>query len=69
MFEIGTIVRLKSGGPEMTCTIQVLGNQSVECQWFVGDEVKCGSFPVESLEVVDKSESKKNWQNLKTQRE
>ena len=42
-FAIGDVVRLKSGGPEMTIneiedtvSIQGLGGESIQCQWFSG---------------------------------
>ena len=60
-FTVGTVVKLKSGGPKMTCT----GAESdynpgqVNCQWFAGSNLKNRWFPPESLEIVDESESKK----------
>jgi uncharacterized protein YodC (DUF2158 family) len=57
-FEIGTIVKLKSGGPDMA--IKGSGNTSgthVICQWFAGKKLEQGSFPLESLELV-KAEQK-----------
>ena len=50
---IGTIVRLKSGGPEMT--IRRFTNEAdthVACQWFAGKKLEDGVFPVESLDLV-----------------
>lgn len=32
-FEIGDVVRLKSGGPRMTVT-QVRGDSAIECSWY-----------------------------------
>lgn len=52
-FEVGTIVKLKSGGPDMT----IKGNANTNgthamCQWFAGKKLEQGSFPIESLELV-----------------
>lgn len=51
-FEVGTIVKLKSGGPEMT--IQSFSNDgvSVYCQWFAGKKLEAGKFPLESVELI-----------------
>ncbi|MGL5646545.1 MAG: YodC family protein [Clostridium sp.] len=48
--QIGSVVRLKSGGPLMT----IVGNGfdgGYTCRWFAGDEVKEGNFIPESLEL------------------
>ena len=60
-FRVGTVVKLKSGGPKMTCTNEELGSDpnKVNCQWFAGSKLESGWFPSESLEIVDESESKK----------
>jgi len=54
-FKTGDIVRLKSGGPDMTVKGYVLGDEtSVICQWFAGrelDKLESGHFPEDSLEV------------------
>ncbi|MBN6078619.1 YodC family protein [Aggregatibacter actinomycetemcomitans] len=58
-FEIGQIVRLKSGGPDMTIqslikdfsTKEFLGEY--KCQWFAGKKLENGVFPEQSLELVD----------------
>lgn len=58
-FNVGTIVKLKSGGPDMT--IRSIGkNYStnkpdgyVDCQWFAGKKLEHGTFPKDSLEVVE----------------
>ena len=59
-FEKGTIVQLKSGGPEMTVTsykwLPMNGEydkNTVNCKWFSGNEVKEDQFPVETLKVID----------------
>ena len=52
-FKVGDVVRLKSGGPNMT----VLANEEdidfIICQWFDGEELKDGNFSPESLELVE----------------
>ena len=56
-FAVGTIVKLKSGGPDMTVNEHVynFNNQptyNFRCQWFAGKKLEGGVFPCESLEVV-----------------
>ena len=56
-YNIGDIVKLKSGGPEMTVR-KVNTNMSDEfsgsyqCQWFAGKKLDSGVFPQESLVAV-----------------
>jgi uncharacterized protein YodC (DUF2158 family) len=58
-FNIGDIVKLKSGGPDMTVK-EVLANLadqfngSYRCQWFAGKKLDVGVFPQESLSAVTK---------------
>lgn len=56
-FSIGQIVRLKSGGPEMTVQAEstnIQGNvTSYSCQWFAGKKLERGSFPPDSLLLVE----------------
>lgn len=54
-FNIGDVVRLKSGGPRMT--IQDIGDPSasgpkrgVTCTWFVDSDLRTGTFQPEALE-------------------
>jgi uncharacterized protein YodC (DUF2158 family) len=60
-FEAGVIVKLKSGGPKMTCSgregILTQEKEEVHCQWFAGSKMEDGWFPPDSLEIVKKSES------------
>lgn len=56
--EVGTIVKLKSGGPDMAVK-DVITNFSTNqptgdfrCQWFAGKKLDSGVFPTESLEIV-----------------
>ena len=58
-FEVGQIVKLKSGGPEMTIN-QVIINASTKkpsgsyrCQWFAGKKLDSGVFPLKSLVEVN----------------
>jgi uncharacterized protein YodC (DUF2158 family) len=58
-FKIGDIVRLKSGGPDMTIvgtarTIEADLRQKTRwsCSWFGGKKLEHGSFPSEALDAV-----------------
>lgn len=55
-FEVGTIVKLKSGGPDMTVQREVkIGSNHdtfYRCQWFAGKKLESGDFPPDSLELV-----------------
>lgn len=46
-FQLGDVVRLKSGGPAMTVHGDSYGN--VICVWFVGTERKSGEFAPTSI--------------------
>ena len=52
-FNVGDIVKLKSGGPEMTVQ-QTPRDMSphYKCQWFAGKKLESGVFPEGSLERV-----------------
>ena len=56
-YDLGDIVKLKSGGPDMTVK-EVLTkmndefNGSYRCQWFAGKKLDMGVFPEESLVAV-----------------
>lgn len=61
-FNVGDIVKLKSGGPEMTINSVSTNSQTGEftgvytCQWFAGKKLDQGRFPEESLiPVVEES--------------
>ncbi|WP_152478502.1 YodC family protein [Halomonas sp. THAF12] len=56
-FVVGDIVKLRSGGPEMTVR-SVSGDEPVgyTCQWFAGKKLENGYFPHDSLEKVDKEQ-------------
>jgi uncharacterized protein YodC (DUF2158 family) len=52
-FIVGDIVKIKSGGPDMT--VQVIPAQTLKyyrCQWFAGKKLEFGLFPAGSLEFV-----------------
>lgn len=52
-FAVGNIVRLKSGGPDMT--VRTMPDPSAtyyDCQWFAGKKLEAGRFPADSLELV-----------------
>ena len=46
-FEIGDVVRLKSGGPQMC--IVTTGSRGCQCEWFDGSDVKKHDFIFETL--------------------
>ncbi|HBL7130711.1 TPA: YodC family protein [Serratia marcescens] len=54
-FETGQIVKLKSGGPEMTVHGFSVIQGAYHCQWFAGKKLEGGYFPLESLIEVDKA--------------
>lgn len=58
--EVGQIVRLKSGGPEMTVQSEIAstsdGRTRYSCQWFAGKKLEQGIFPRESLGLVESGE-------------
>ncbi|MGG4604257.1 YodC family protein [Paenalcaligenes sp. Me131] len=51
-FVVGDIVKLKSGGPEMTVKIVSEEHQIYTCQWFAGKKLEQGQFPGDSLVEV-----------------
>ncbi|EPL9570914.1 YodC family protein [Providencia rettgeri] len=52
-FKSGDIVRLKSGGPNMTIKVfsQTQGNSYI-CQWFAGKKLEQGFFKADSIELA-----------------
>jgi uncharacterized protein YodC (DUF2158 family) len=56
-FVVGDIVKLKSGGPEMTVNARFSGPITYRCQWFAGKKLENGVFPEDSVEKVEKSTS------------
>lgn len=52
-FNVGDIVQLKSGGPEMTVQIvPAASSTTYRCQWFAGKKLESGTFPAESLKSI-----------------
>jgi uncharacterized protein YodC (DUF2158 family) len=49
-FEVGDIVRLKSGGPNMT--VENASGTKIECAWFLNDILHKGFCDQASLERV-----------------
>lgn len=60
--QVGSVVRLKSGGPKMTVSkIHVWqGRNEAQCDWFEGTKATYGSFPLTSLEVVEEANPNAN---------
>ena len=50
-FSAGDVVRLKSGGPDMT-VVYTDPDGDIDCAWFVGEERKSGTFPPAAVETV-----------------
>lgn len=56
-FSVGDIVKLKSGGPEMTVKeVPDISDKFYECQWFAGKKLERGKFRGDSLEPVKDSQ-------------
>lgn len=54
-FAVGSIVKLRSGSPEMTVQAEMnFPNKGtyLRCQWFAGKKLESGDFPPDSLELV-----------------
>jgi uncharacterized protein YodC (DUF2158 family) len=57
-FVVGSVVKLKSGGPDMTVRSTPRDSSDYyDCQWFAGKKLESGRFPTDSLEPV-KTEGK-----------
>jgi uncharacterized protein YodC (DUF2158 family) len=50
------VVRLKSGGPKMTITMEMYPG-GYTCQWFSGSELSSGFFSDSVLELVAEEKS------------
>ena len=65
-FSVGDIVRLKSGGPDMTVvelpspldSLPSLPREGVVCEWFEGQKRRKGTFLPEVLEAAPKARKK-----------
>ncbi|MFC2113309.1 YodC family protein [Bacteroidota bacterium] len=52
-YKVGDVVRLKSGGPEMTITkFRGSSKSVVACQWFNGKTKDSGWFDTDTLELA-----------------
>ena len=51
-FTVGTTVKLKSGGPDMSVKTVEDHNGNLYAQWFAGKKLELGNFPIKSLEEV-----------------
>ncbi|MGP2502285.1 YodC family protein [Pantoea ananatis] len=61
-FKVGDVIKLKSGGPDMTIkkldttydsnSKKYVWLKSYTCQWFAGKKLESGSFPHDSVEQV-----------------
>ena len=64
-FQLGTIVKLNSGGPDMTVRDVCINYDTnlpsgiVGCQWFAGKKLESGHFPVESLGLAPQTQDNK----------
>ncbi|MNM47147.1 hypothetical protein D3C81_581100 [compost metagenome] len=59
LVEVGSLVKLKAGGPTMAVQTVHLRYQTSDrsgdltCQWFAGKKLEKGQFPAASLELVE----------------
>jgi uncharacterized protein YodC (DUF2158 family) len=52
-FNVGQIVKLKSGGPKMTIASSPRGDRKhYTCEWFAGSTNKSSSYPEAVLELA-----------------
>lgn len=51
---IGDVVKLKSGGPNMTVTSAPQGTTAYYCKWFLEGKTHSGRFEGKTLELVAK---------------
>lgn len=55
-FKVGEVVKLKSGGPDMTVRSPPdLHRDYYVCQWFAGKKLEQGNFPQDALEAVSQT--------------
>lgn len=53
LFSVGEVVKLKSGGPDMTVrSVPQDASHAYFCQWFAGKKLEQGTFPQDSLELA-----------------
>jgi uncharacterized protein YodC (DUF2158 family) len=53
--EVGDVVTLKSGGPDMTVEAVYPDTNQVKCVWFEGGKRSNDVFFIKTLEIVDNS--------------
>jgi len=53
-WQVGQVVRLKSGGPRMT--VSAIRGDAIECTWFFGQERKVETFDVQLLEGTEEDD-------------
>jgi uncharacterized protein YodC (DUF2158 family) len=58
-FQVGDIVELKSGGPDMSVKRDMLDG-NYECQWFAGKKLCEGYFEGGTLKLADPKSQKKS---------
>ena len=58
-YDVGDIVKLKSGGPKMTIRGKHEHSGQFFCQWFAGSKLSDGLFPPESLVRVKEEKDEK----------
>ena len=67
-FKKGDVVRLNSGGPEMTIDTADLVSGKALCRWFVGNKLEQGIFSKVLLEKVEDGITfNKDWRKLSYQ--
>jgi uncharacterized protein YodC (DUF2158 family) len=52
MFKLGDIVRLKSGGPDMTVKEVSENSNEYVCRWFSGSRLSQASFEADTVELA-----------------
>lgn len=57
-YTTGQLVKLVSGGPEMTIREYSQIQKAYQCQWFAGKKLEQGYFPADSLVLVTQSSEK-----------
>jgi uncharacterized protein YodC (DUF2158 family) len=56
-FKPGDIVRLKSGGPDMTVSSIDPHKKYLHCEWFAGKKREFGQFSFVVIEAVSRADS------------
>ena len=63
-YKSGDVVKLKSGGPNMTvqgyvATVSNVESKTVQCKWFAGAKSEAANFHEEMLLPVEEEKAKK----------